>query len=80
MEKQKETFEEHIKHCGCCDSQETKSCPKPIGSKPSFGISTNDSSPGTFINKYLKFKARCIDIDIFNESEIIKLFEVWLHL
>ena len=32
------------------------------------------------INDYLHFKERCIENKITNIDEIIKLFEVWLHL
>jgi hypothetical protein len=32
------------------------------------------------INKYLGFKEACINARIESKDEIIKLFEVWLHL
>jgi len=32
------------------------------------------------IQKYLEFKKDCIEANIINISEIIKLFEVWVNL
>ena len=31
------------------------------------------------IQDYLKFKKLCLDANLFDVDEIIKLFEVWLH-
>lgn len=33
-----------------------------------------------FLCKYLKFKEKCINAQIFDIDEIIKLYEVWLHV
>ena len=33
-----------------------------------------------FLDKYLEFKQSCIEKNIATYDEIIKLFEVWLHL
>jgi len=33
---------------------------------------------GRFVKKYIKFKNECIQRDIFNLNEIIKLFEVYI--
>jgi len=34
---------------------------------------------GRFVKKYIKFKNECVEREVLDINEIIKLYEVWLH-
>ncbi len=39
----------------------------------------NNKCAEDFLCKYLKFKENCVNAQLFDIEEIIKLFEVWLN-
>jgi hypothetical protein len=43
-------------------------------------INNNIAKEENFFDSYILFRRSCLERGIFNVSEIIKLFEVWLHL
>jgi len=39
----------------------------------------DDNCAVIFLSNYLKFKESCVNAQIFNLDEIIKLYEIWIN-